>query len=210
VRGLIGETWRLVRSHGRAMLLVAFTFLVPAELAVAYAWEDSQTVGLAARLVLYLIGYAWVFGALLATIDSRGRPPLEPYGRTVDRVPSLTVANLVAGVGFLIGFLLLILPGLLLAARWSAVAALITLERQGPVQAFETSNGLIRGRTWPVVGALALVLLASFVLASPGLLIVELADSTWARGLGEVLVDVAIFIPATALTYAIYRRARAT
>jgi hypothetical protein len=210
VRGLIGETWRLVRSHGRAMLLVAFTFLVPAELAVAYASEDSQTVGLLARLALYLVGYSWVFGALLVTIDSRGRPPLEPYGRTVDRVPSLTLANLVVGVGVAIGLLLLIVPGLLLAARWSAVIALITLEQKGPIEAFETSNGLVRGRTWPVVGALGLVLLACLALAAPGLLIVELADSTWARGLGEVLADLAIFIPSTALTYAIYRRARAT
>jgi hypothetical protein len=210
VRGLIGETWRLLRSHGRALLLVAFTFLFPAELAVAYAWEDSQTVGLVARLALYLVGYSWVFGALLVTIDSRARPPLEPYGRTVDRVPGLVVANLVAGVGVAVGLVLLILPGLLLAARWSVVTALITLEQKGPVQAFETSNGLVRGRTWPVVGALALVLLACFVLAAPGVLIVELADSTWARGLGEVLVDVAIFIPGTALAYAIYRRARAT
>jgi hypothetical protein len=210
VRGLIGETWRLVRLHGRALLFVALAFLVPAELAAAYAREDSDTVGISATIVLYLVGYSWVFGALLVTLDKRARPPLEPYARTVDRVPSLTLANLVAGIGIGLGLLLLIVPGLLLWARWSAVAALITLEQQGPLQAFETSNGLIRGRTWPVVGALVLVLLACFVLAIPGLLLVELGESTWARGFGEVLIDLVLFIPTAALTYAIYRRARAT
>ena len=94
MRGLIGETWRLLRTHGPAMLLVALVFLVPAELAVAYAKEDSDDLGVAAYVALALIGYAWVYGALIATISRRDRSPLEPYGRTVDRVPALVARQL--------------------------------------------------------------------------------------------------------------------
>ena len=48
MRGLIGETWRLLRTHGPAMVLVALVLLVPAELAVAHAAEDSESLGVAA------------------------------------------------------------------------------------------------------------------------------------------------------------------
>ena len=83
------------------------------------------------------------------------------------------------------------------------------LEGQGPIQALETSNGLIRGRTWQVVGAGLLTLLLGLVLAVPGFLIAELTDSPWLFGLGNALFDVGLYLPLAALAYAVYRQARA-
>jgi hypothetical protein len=190
------------------MLLVALVFLVPAELAVAYVTEDSESLGLTAGLALALIGYAWVYGALIATISRPTRSPLEPYGRTVDRLPALIVASFVAGLAILLGLLLLIVPGLLIAARLSAGTPLIVLERLGPFKALETSNGLVRGRTWTVARAVLIVLVIGIVLALPGGLITALAESTWAKGLGNALLSVGLDLPITALSYAIYRQAR--
>jgi uncharacterized membrane protein len=181
---------------------------VPAELAVAHATEDNESFGLAATFALALIGYAWVYGALLATISRPTRSPLEPYGRTVDRVPALVVASFVAGLAIVLGLLLLIIPGLVIAARLSAATPLIVLERLGPVKALETSNGLVRGHTRTVIGAVLIVLLAALVLAVPGALIAELAESPWAKGLGNALLDVGLDLPIAALTYAIYRQLR--
>jgi hypothetical protein len=206
--GLIGETGRLLRSHGRAMLLVALIFLVPAELAVAHAQEDSEGFGLVAYVILGLVGYPWVYGALVATIARRVRSPLEPYGRTVDRLPTLVVTNFAAGLATLLALLLLIVPGLLLSARWSAAGPLIVLERRGPFEALETSNGLVRGRTWHVVGASLLALLVAIVLALPGALMIESTDSTWILGLGNALLDAGLFLPLAAFTYATYRQAQ--
>jgi hypothetical protein len=191
------------------MLLVVLVLLVPAELAVAHAQEDSESFGIVAYAALALIGYPWVFGALLATIAHRARSPLEPYGRTVGRLPALVAVNFVAGLAMLLALLLLIVPGLLLAARWSAAAGLIVLEGKGPFEALETSNGLIRGRTWRVVGAGLLVLLAVIALAIPGVLMIELTDSPWLVGLGNALLDVGLYLPLTSLSYAVYRQARA-
>ena len=191
------------------MLLVALVLLMPAELAVAYAWEDSQTFGLVAELGLSLVGYAWVLGALIATISRRARSPLEPYGRTVDRIPALVAINFVAGLVIVLGLLLLIVPGLLIAAGWSAAGPAIVLDRQAPFEALDTSNGLVRGRTWTVVGAGMVVLLIAFVLALPGGLIAEVAEPPWAVGLGNALLSVGITLPAAALAFAVYRQARA-
>ena len=192
------------------MALTAVLFLLPAELAVAYALEDDTTTGAVAMVVLYMIGYPWVAAALLTVLDNRARRLAEPYGRSVDRLPGLVLANIAASVGILIGLALLIVPGLLLAARWSAVGPLIVLDREGPFKAFETSNALVRGRTWPVVGTLVVLFLAISVVAAPGVIVAELHGSAWARGLGEAFADMVILLPGTALTYAIYRRSRTT
>jgi ABC-type sugar transport system permease subunit len=208
VRGLIGETWRLLRMHGPAMLLVALVLLVPAELAVAYAAEDSESLGIAAATGLTFIGYAWVFGALIATISRRTRSPLEPYGRTVDRVPALVLATFVTALATVLGLLLLIVPGLLVYARWSAASPLIVIERQAPFEALETSNGLIRGRTWTVLGAILVVFLLAFAAGLPGLALGELTDPIWVDGLASAFFGAAINLPTAALAYAILRQAR--
>ncbi|MBA2298610.1 MAG: hypothetical protein H0W14_11305, partial [Actinobacteria bacterium] len=174
------------------------------------ALEDSETVGVVASVLIGLIGYSWVYAALIATLARRTRSPLEPYGRTVDRLPALALANLTAGLATVLGLLLLIVPGLLLAARWSTAGPLIVLEHKGPFEALETSNGLIRGRTWPVVRAGLAVVLFSAVLALPGGVIAEVAESPWTRGLGNALLDLALYVPTAALSFATYRQARAT
>lgn len=191
------------------MVLVGLVFLLPAELAVAYAAEDSESVGVAALAALTFIGYAWVFGALIATISRRARSPLEPYGRTVDRVPGLVLATFVTALATVLGLLLLIVPGLLIYARWSVASPLIIIERQGPFEALETSNGLVRGRTWTVLGAIVSVFLLAFVVGLPLLLFTELTDPIWVDGLGNALFGVVINLPTAALAYAVYRQVRA-
>jgi hypothetical protein len=191
------------------MVLVGLVFLVPAELAVAHAQEDHESLGIVANVALALIGYAWVYGALVATIARRARSPLEPYGRTVDRLPTLVVYNFVAGLATTLALLLLIVPGLLLGARWSAAGPLIVLEGQGAFEALETSNGLVRGRTWQVVGAGVLALLVAITLAIPGAVITAFADSTWVIGLGNALLGVGVYLPLSSFSYAVYRQAQA-
>lgn len=191
------------------MVLVGLVLLVPAELAVAHAQEDNESLGIVANVALALIGYAWVYGALVATIARRARSPLEPYGRTVDRLPTLVVYNFVAGLATTLALLLLVVPGLLLGARWSAAGPLIVLEGQGPFEALETSNGLVRGHTWRVVGAGVLALLMAITFAIPGAVITAFAESTWVIGLGNALLGVGVYLPLSSFSYAVYRRAQA-
>jgi hypothetical protein len=209
VRGLIGETWRLLRSRLAALLAVALVLLIPAELAFAYAREDSESARVIGVLLLYLVGYTWVVGALYSTLIRPPGRPFRPYGAIVDRLPALVLLNLVVTIPLAVGLLLLVIPGLLLAARWSASGALVTLDGQGPIGALERSNELVRGRTWSVVGAGVLVTLAALLAAIPGLVVVGVAESPWAGALGEVLVDIALFIPLTTFSYTVYRQAQA-
>ena len=191
------------------MLVVALVLLIPAELAVAYAEEDNQDVWILGSLALGLIGYPWVNGALIATIARRARSPLEPYGRTVDRLPVLIAANFLASIAIVVALIALIVPGLLLAARWSTAIPLIVLERKGPIEALGTSNGLVRGRTWRVVGAGLVTLFIAILVASPLAVVAEIAESPWTVGFANALFDVCLYLPVTAFMYAVYRELQA-
>jgi hypothetical protein len=106
-----------------------------------------------------------------------------------------------------LGLLLLIIRGLLVYARWSAASPLIVIERQSPFQALEISNGLVRGRTWTVLGAVLVAFLLAFVAGLPLLLLAELTDPIWLDGIGNALFGVAVNLPTAALAYAIFARA---
>jgi hypothetical protein len=149
------------------MVLVALVLLVPAELAVAYAGEDSRSL-----------------------------------------VPGLVLATFVTALVTVLG-LLLIIRGLLVYAPWSTASPLIVIERQSPFEALETSNGLVRGRTWTVLGAVLVAFLLAFVAGLPLLLPAELTDPIWLDGIGNALFGVAVNLPTAAPAYAIFRQARA-
>ena len=83
------------------------------------------------------------------------------------------------------------------------------LEGQGPFEALETSNGLVRGHTWRVVGAGVLALLIAITFAIPGSLITAFADSTWVIGVGNALLGVGVYLPLASFSYAVYRQAQA-
>jgi hypothetical protein len=77
--------------------------------------------------------------------------------------------------GVFVGLLLLIVPGVILAARWSLIAPVIVLERRRPVEALARSNELVRGRTGRV---LLLLLATAAISAALGLGLAEALDAT--------------------------------
>jgi hypothetical protein len=62
-------------------------------------------------------------------------------------------------IGVTVGFLLLIVPGLILITFWSVGAPAIVVEGIGPIDAFKRSWQLVRGNAWPVFGTLLVVFL---------------------------------------------------
>jgi hypothetical protein len=90
----------------------------------------------------------------------------------------LAGVSILYGIGVGIGFILLIIPGLILLVIWSVVAPVTVLERPGVFHAFRRSRELVRGNGWNVFGVILLVILAVAV--------VSLAAGLAASGLGSV------------------------
>jgi hypothetical protein len=67
-------------------------------------------------------------------------------------------------IGVTIGFILLIVPGLILLTFWSVGAPAIVIEGVGPVDAFGRSWRLVKGEAWAVFGALLVTFLIVLVI----------------------------------------------
>jgi hypothetical protein len=208
VGGLIRETLALVWRNVLRIVLTAGVLLVPAELAIAFAAEDSTTAAGIAYAVVSLIVYPWAVGALVAALDEPRAGLLVDHQRALQRVPSLFLANLGGGLAVLLAALLLILPGLLLSARWSATPAMIVVERRPAFDAFGASNALVKGKTWAVLGALLLMVLLTLVVALPAAAVSELASSPVVVGVASVALDLPFVAMFAAFTYSVYSQQR--
>jgi hypothetical protein len=72
---------------------------------------------------------------------------------------TLIAVSILAGIGIAIGFVLVIIPGLVLLTFWSVVAPVTVLERPGVFAAFSRSWQLVKGSGWQVFGVIVLFIL---------------------------------------------------
>jgi hypothetical protein len=80
--------------------------------------------------------------------------------RTVTPVlGKLILVGIVAGIGIAIGFVLIVVPGLILATLWSVAAPVVVLERPAGLGALGRSRELVRGNGWNVFAVILLLVI---------------------------------------------------
>jgi Uncharacterised protein family (UPF0259) len=95
----------------------------------------------------------------------------------------LILVGLVAGIGIVIGFVLIIIPGLILITIWSVAAPVVVLEHPGVFAALARSRELVRGNGWQVFGVILVLYIVVGVLA----FIIEGAAESAGSGVGIVV-----------------------
>jgi hypothetical protein len=162
--GVISEAWGHYKVHWRHLLPIALVVYVAiailgALLALVLGW-----FGALLGAVISLVGLFWVQGALVKAVEDirDGRADLS-LGETFDRVRpqlgSIIVAGLLAGLGIVVGLVLLIVPGLVLMTWWALVIPVVVLEGSAAGAAFTRSRELVRGYAWNVFGVIVLAIL---------------------------------------------------
>jgi hypothetical protein len=211
VREVVREVWRLFLARFWRTLLIVLLLLAPLELAVALLDPDFSSfahgwwawVGLSAAVTL--VGFPWVVGAVVHDVGAGDRAATDAYRRTASRLPDLVISAVVTTVGILLGTLALVVPGLLLMARWALIVPLIVLEAMPWRAALARSNELVRGRTWSVVGIfVVLTLIASGLVAVPvlvGYLAFENVLGAWLATLAIDTVAIAFYSFAPLVLY---------
>ena len=87
-------------------------------------------------------------------------------------LPLLGLA-IVVGLGVMVGILLLIVPGVILAICWSVSSPAVVVEKAGVFQAMQRSLDLTRNHRWSIFGLLLLYVLVVWIVSIVVLLIFQ-------------------------------------
>jgi hypothetical protein len=164
---VIGEAFQIYQGQagpllGGAVIVIGIAGIINGLLAV--------TGSLALVLIGVLIGLAASFlytGYVVKLVqDVRdGRRDFtvgELFSYAAPYVGTLVLNGILAGIAIAIGFVLIIVPGLILLTIWAVIAPSIVVENQGVFEAFGRSRELVRGQGWQVFGAIVLAFLIVF------------------------------------------------
>jgi hypothetical protein len=182
----------MYKAHWRRLIPIAFVVYVLISLFALLLVVLLGWFGAFVGALIALAGVFWIQGALVIAIDDvrDGRVDLsirETLNRVLPRLNTLTLAGLLAAVGITIGFLLLIVPGLILITLWLLIVPAMMLENRGVFESFGRSRQLVSGHGWSVFGVIVLTVLI-LIGVNIVLGIVQAAfDSRWL----DLLLDIA-------------------
>jgi hypothetical protein len=163
--GVISEAWDVYKAHWRHLL--PFSLVVYAGVAVLSALLGAVLeIWLAAVImaVVSLIAFFWLQAALVKAVEDvrDGRADFslaETFDLARQHLASVIVAAIIAGLGIVIGLILLIVPGLVLLTWWAVIIPVVVLENRSAGESFTRSRELVRGYAWSVFGVIVLVVL---------------------------------------------------
>ena len=163
--GVIGEAWDVYKSHWRHLL--TFSFVVYAGVALIAALLGAVfDLWLAAILgaLVSLVAFFWLQATLVKAVEDvrDGRADLslaDTFDQARQHLTAVLVAGILAGLGIIVGLILLIVPGLVLLTWWAVIIPVVVLENRSAGESFGRSRELVRGYGWSVFGVIVLVIL---------------------------------------------------
>ncbi len=167
----------------------------------------SGGAGALLALIVAVVASLWYTGMVTRTVqdvqDGRVDASLEELFKSVTPVlGQLFLLGILAGVGVLIGFILLVIPGLILLTIWAVAAPVVVIESKGATEALGRSRELVRGNGWTVFGVLVVIFAGEIVLSLIVGSIGAVSDSFVLRFLVQLLLNVAV-APLAALAAAV-------
>lgn len=223
---ILDDSFALYRANFGTLALIAAAVVVPVYLLVygvglGWLWSGydarasgaelelgdaaEQVAGLAAQLLVVtpLVTAMTVHVVRTAAEDSRASAR-DAIAVGLDVFPRLLPAIALVGLGVFGGFMLLIVPGVILAVRWMVVSQVVVVEGSGGSEALRRSFDLTRGRFWAsflVLFVLSLLagVLSALVLA-PLEYAAEEADTMALSLVGQVIGSV-LTLPLVAVAY---------
>jgi hypothetical protein len=152
---------------------------------VQWDYSPQMYVGwIVGGLVMLAAGFVLQAAIVHATVsDLNGRRVVIGDSLKVglrNCLPLIGLAILL-GLGVMIGFMLLLVPGLILLVMWAVAVPAKVVEKIGVMQAFSRSGDLTRGRRWPIFGLFLIYAVAAWLLST--IILAAFAPFALAKGL---------------------------
>jgi hypothetical protein len=162
--GVLGEAWAMYRRHFPHFILISFVIYLAVSVVTALLSWAGGTIGAFIGVIFSLFGMFLLQAALVKAVqDVRdGRADLDLQGTISAALPSVgnvALAGILASIGIGIGFVLIIVPGLILLTFWSLIVPWIVIGGAGALESFGRSWRTVRGYAWNVFGTFVLVFL---------------------------------------------------
>ena len=165
-----------------AAVVFVFTGIVAALLVVA-----SPGLVLVALVIDLVAGtlFTGMVVELVADVQDgrRDSSPGQLLRAVTPVLGQLILVGIIAGIGIVIGFVLIIIPGLFLITIWSVAAPVVVLEHPGALAALKRSRELVSGNGWQVFG----VILVLYIVVGVVSFIIEAAAESAGSGAGIVV-----------------------
>jgi hypothetical protein len=128
---------------------------------------DPLTVGFS------IVGLALLQGALVEIVrglheDGDDDPSVpEVLRRSMRKIGRLALVSVLTSVGIVIGLLLLVVPGAILAVRWALAVPVVMLEDGSATKSLQRSREIVKGNGWNVFKVLFAVGLLEGIASLP-------------------------------------------
>lgn len=130
-------------------------------------------------LIISALTQAALTRATVAESEGRKASMGESIAAGVRVLLPLIILSILLAVGVMIGFVFLIVPGVILYCMWAVAVPALVEERRGVFGSFGRSRELTRGARWKVFGILLVVLVVYWLLsAASGIFMVNSTDFT--------------------------------
>jgi hypothetical protein len=162
--GVLTEAWEYYKAHWKHLLTIALVFYAAVALISVILTALFGVVGAILAAAIWIVGLFLLQGALVTAVaDIRdGRADLsveDTFRKAQPFLGRIAGASILAGIGIALGFVALIVPGLILMTIWLFIVPVIVLENASIGDSFGRSRELVRGYGMSVFGVIVLTIL---------------------------------------------------
>ena len=181
--GVLGEAWALYKRHAAHFILISFSIYLVIAVVTALLSLALGSFGAIVGAILSLFGAFLLQAALVKSVqDARdGRAELDLAATIRAALPfvvSVGIAAIFAAIAISIGYVLIIVPGLILLTFLCLIVPEIVIGGATAYESFGRSWRTVRGYAWHVFATIVLVavimILAQFVV---GLILLALPSA---------------------------------
>jgi glycerophosphoryl diester phosphodiesterase family protein len=205
---LLDRTFFLYRSHVRLFLGIA---ALPNLITLAFQLSRvviepgssgflSNLIWVPASLLVYLVTIAVSQGATVIAVSQiqlgRDTSIADAFATIRPRIGELSMITLAMGIMIAVGFVLLLVPGIVLSMMWALTIPVAVLEARGLRASLARSSELTRGHRWRVfliyVLIIVLVYIVSLLVQGPLVVALTILSGPLRPGRLPVVARVAI------------------